>query len=124
MTTPRANDPASIAGADDGTDRLDIIDIEHFSTFTDGDRDLEAELFDLYRTTAARYLSAMEDALSEERTWSAEAHALKGASGNLGARRVAALAKNAEFDAPSSTQLQALRDALDEVVAFFEKRHG
>lgn len=124
MTVSSASDLSSIAQDVGDVDRLAIVDLDHLSTFTDGDNELEAELFDLYLTTARRYLQAMRAALREERGWSAEAHALKGASGNLGACRVAALAKDAEFEAPSSARLQVLKLAVDDVETFFAGRQA
>lgn len=105
-------------------DRLVVVDVDHLSTFTDGDSDLEAELFDLYQNTAERYLKGMETALGQDQAWSAEAHALKGASANLGACRVAALAKAAEFEAPSPARLEVLRIAVDDVTAFFAEQRA
>jgi len=64
----------------------------------------------------------MKEALTEERPWSAEAHALKGASANLGAVRLAALARKAEFSSPSDDQIQAIEAALADVQTFFAKR--
>lgn len=124
MTTSPTADLASIAQDLGDIDRLAVIDFDHLAAFTDGDEDLEAELADLYLTTARRYLKAMRSALQEERTWSAEAHALKGASGNLGACRMAALAKGAEFEAPSSARLQVLQLAVEDVAALFAKRRA
>lgn len=122
MTSSSANDLASVAADVGESDDLAVIDLDHLSTFTDDDADLEAELADLFSTTARRYLTAMQTAVLEERAWSAEVHALKGASANLGARRVAALAKAAEFATPSEAWLQVLRLALEDVTAFFAER--
>ena len=90
--------------------------------FTDGDPQLEGELSALFLSTAEVYLRDMREALDEGRAWTSIAHALKGASANLGARRVAALALTAERSAPSRSQLDAIESAIDEVRAFFERR--
>jgi len=124
MTISPNVDLASIADQAGEIDNLPVIDAGHLAAFTDGSEDLEAELADLYLTTARRYLRDMQAALQEERGWSAEAHALKGASGNLGACRMAALAKDAEFEGPSSARLQLLQLAVDDVAAFFTKSRG
>ncbi len=121
MVAPNS-DLASIADGIGDIDCLPIVDLGHLAAFTDGSEDLEAELADLYLTTARRYLRDMQAALQEDRAWSAEAHALKGASGNLGACRMAALAKEAEFEAPSSARLQLLQQAVDDVAALFAER--
>jgi HPt (histidine-containing phosphotransfer) domain-containing protein len=63
----------------------------------------------------------MREALHEGRAWTATAHALKGASANLGARRLATLALTAERSAPSRAQLDAIESAIEEVRAVFER---
>lgn len=112
--------PAPIEEQD--IDSLAIVDQGHLTTFTDGDATLEDELGTLFINTALGYMKRMREALREERAWSAEAHALKGASGNLGARRVAALARKAEFMPPSQDQIDAIEIALDDVKTFFADR--
>lgn len=124
MTPSSAADLASIARDIGDIDRLAVIDADHLATFTDGDQALEDELADLYLTTVRRYLNAMQTALDRQQAWSAEAHALKGASGNLGACRMAALAKGAEFEAPSAPRLEALRQGVEDVAALFAKRRA
>ncbi|MDH3661013.1 MAG: Hpt domain-containing protein [Alphaproteobacteria bacterium] len=103
-------------------DSLAIIDEVHLTTFTDGDATLEEELGTLFIKTALGYVKRMKEALSAGRAWSAEAHALKGASGNLGARRVAALARRAELEPPSQDQIDAILSAIDDVESFFADR--
>jgi HPt (histidine-containing phosphotransfer) domain-containing protein len=101
---------------------LPVVDMDHLASFTDGDTDLESELADLFVSTALGYLKRMDQAIEEERSWSAEVHALKGASANLGARRLAALAKVMEFSPPSKDGLEALRSEFEDVRAFFTNR--
>ena len=101
---------------------LAIIDEIHLNSFTEGDKALESELAELFDKTARGYLKRMREALSEERSWSAEVHALKGASANLGARRLAAIAKKAEFAPPSENQIGAIEHALADVQTFFAGR--
>lgn len=98
-----------------------VLDIDHLRRFTDGDPQLEGELSALFLSTGAMYLQEMRQALEEGRAWTSIAHALKGASANLGARRVAAVALIAERSEPSRGQLEALELALDEVRAWFER---
>jgi CheY-like chemotaxis protein/HPt (histidine-containing phosphotransfer) domain-containing protein len=98
------------------------IDVEHLSSFTDGDPQLEGELLALFLSSAEVYLAAMDEALRAGHSWTATAHALKGASANLGARRVMALALAAERSPPSAAQLDALGQAVDEVRAFGRSR--
>ena len=113
---------ASLPAASSVPGDLPVVDLDRLRTFTDGDHALETELADLFLTTAAGYLARMEEAVTDQQPWTAEAHALKGASGNLGARRVAALARDAEFSPPSSSGLAALRTAVEEVRRFFADR--
>jgi DNA-binding response OmpR family regulator len=98
-----------------------VLDLEHLRGFTDGDPQLEGELSTLFLSTAEMYLRGMRDALASGRPWSSIAHALKGASANLGARRLSALALAAERSQPSRSQLEAIERALDEVRAYFHR---
>ena len=97
-----------------------VLDLDHLRDFTDGDPQLEGELSTLFLSTAEMYLRGMREALVSGRPWNSIAHALKGASGNLGARRLSALALAAERSEPSRSQLEAIERALDEVRAFFD----
>lgn len=101
-----------------------IVDLGHLCGFTDGDVQLERELAALYLSSADLYLARMDEALRTGDTWAASAHALKGASNNLGARRVAQLALDAERSPPSETQLASIRHAIEEVRRFFADRQG
>ena len=105
-------------------DEASPIDLAHFESFTDGDEQLERELITIYLSTATAYLAEMRDALIAGLTWDRPAHSLKGASANIGAVEVAALAKAAEHAAPDPGQLKRLGEALGEVRRFFERRTG
>lgn len=107
---------------EDDVASLAIIDGVHLASFTEGDAVLEEELAELFVSTAHGYLKRMKEALREERPWSAEAHALKGASSNLGAKRLAALARKAELIPPSADQIDAINQAIGEVETFFSGR--
>jgi DNA-binding response OmpR family regulator len=98
------------------------LDLDHLDSFTDGDRQLEGELAALFLSTAEIYLREMREALQAGRAWTSIAHALKGAGGNLGARRVAAVALQAERSEPSQALLEAIEQAVAEVRAFFDSR--
>jgi DNA-binding response OmpR family regulator len=99
-----------------------VIDVSHLSGFTEGDLQLEGELLALFLSSAEAYLVAMSESLRAGQDWAATAHALKGASANMGARRVMTLALAAERSPPGPTQLHALRQAVDEVRAFARTR--
>jgi len=98
-----------------------VVDLEHLRHFTEGDPQLESELSALFLSTSELYLQEMRQALQEGRAWTSSAHALKGASANLGARRVAAMALIAERSEPSRGRLEAIERALDEVRAVFDR---
>lgn len=101
-----------------------VIDLERLYSFTDGDAQLESELLTLYLCTADAYLARMNQALGAGEPWTATAHALKGASANLGACRVMALALAAERTAANADQLEALREAIEEVRALARTMPG
>lgn len=98
-----------------------VVDLQHLESFTDGDPELERELTALYLTTAEGYLAELARADDNE-MWRRSAHALKGASANLGALRVAALALGAETSAPDPDLLACLRAEVAEVRQFFQVR--
>jgi CheY-like chemotaxis protein len=98
------------------------LDLDHLCGFTEGDLQLEGELSALFLSTAEMYLHDMQEALEGGRPWTSSAHALKGASGNLGARRLSALALLAERSEPNRAQLDALARALEELRALFAER--
>lgn len=100
-----------------------IIDLDHLLSFTDGDLELESELSILFLSSAEAYFDKMSRSLQSGTPWTSSAHALKGASANLGARRLATLARSAEHQAPAAADLQVIRRAIDEVSAFFGERH-
>jgi CheY-like chemotaxis protein len=104
-----------------------IIDMDHLLSFTDGDLELESELSALFLSSAEAYYDRMSRSLQAGTPWTSSAHALKGASANLGARRLATLARAAEHQPPAVADLQIIRRAIDEVSAFFGERqrtHG
>lgn len=98
------------------------IDLTHFRSFTEGDVQLERELGSLYVSTAALYLDEICRAVQENRDWRSAAHALKGASANIGARDIAALAERSEKDLPNEETLSQLRMSIAHVRDFFERQ--
>lgn len=119
-------DPPSAAPVPDPTAEP-IVDLDHLLSFTDGDPELESELSILFLSSAEAYFDKMSRSLQSDAPWTKTAHALKGASANLGARRLAVLACAAEHEPPSAADLEAIRRAIDEVAAFFGQRqraHG
>jgi DNA-binding response OmpR family regulator len=102
-----------------------VLDLDHLRGFTEGDLQLEDELSTLFLSTVEMYLHDMQEALTGGRPWTPSAHALKGASANLGARRLSALALLAERSEPNRAQLEAIQHAVQELRALFAQRvHG
>ncbi len=92
-----------------------IVDRQRLESFTAGDAALERELIALYLETAALYLDRMRRAANDPAVWRSIAHALKGASANIGAVAVARLAARCEHEAPSLAALQMLECEIAEV---------
>lgn len=122
MSTSQATDPTTSTESMIDVELLPVMDFDHLSSFTNGDRSLEAELATLYLSSAEGYLQSMQGSLEAQRSWTAEAHGLKGASSNLGANRAAALAAKAEFEAPTKAHLDALQHAVNDVATLFAER--
>jgi CheY-like chemotaxis protein/HPt (histidine-containing phosphotransfer) domain-containing protein len=114
--------PQGEAGAPHVMPQPASFEIDRLNSFTAGDPQLERELISLYLATAGVYLDEMRGALGGGGGWAKAAHALKGASGNIGAAAVASLAGDAETCGPSPDRLAKLAAALDEVRAFLRQR--
>jgi HPt (histidine-containing phosphotransfer) domain-containing protein len=114
--------PSRLAGPTEAAGEP-VVDIDHLLGFTDGDLELESELSALFLSSAEAYFERMSRSLQAGTPWTSSAHALKGASANLGARRLAALARAAEQQPPAAADLEMIRHAIDEVSVFFEDRH-
>ena len=99
-----------------------VIDVDHLDGFTDGDRQLEGELAALFLSTAEVYVERMGQALAAGESWAGTAHALKGASANLGARRLALIARLAEHAPPDAATLEDVQGAFAEIRDFFHAR--
>ena len=99
-----------------------IVDLDRLASFTQGDPALEAELVALYVETARLYLARLRRAGDDAGEWQRAAHALKGASANLGAFMVARLAAEQEQQAPSLAALRALEAELAAVCTVFHER--
>lgn len=75
-----------------------VIDLTPLRELTGGNLEIERLLFDLYMEGAARSIAALEEAHARDALddWRRESHYLKGASANLGARRLACVCAEAE----------------------------
>ncbi|MDX2289659.1 MAG: Hpt domain-containing protein [Hyphomicrobiaceae bacterium] len=71
------------------------IDLEHLARYTLGDRDLQREIFGLFRDQLDGSLARLADA-PDVAAWRMAAHTLKGSARGVGAFRVGAAAEAAE----------------------------
>jgi CheY-like chemotaxis protein/HPt (histidine-containing phosphotransfer) domain-containing protein len=74
------------------------VDIIHLETFTDGDKDVEQQLFSLFLEQADISLSRLRDAISshDNEEWRSASHKFKGAAANLGAKKLSEICHAAE----------------------------
>ncbi|MCB9988445.1 MAG: response regulator [Rhodospirillales bacterium] len=126
-----ANDEAKRPAGDKKNSNHHLVNIAHLETFTDGDRDIEQELFDIFCEQAEIALERLTKAqqADDENEWKASAHKFKGAAANLGAERLAALCLEAESgyqeSAPRKQEfLAALQGGYGEVQGFLDERVG
>ncbi|MEO1016464.1 MAG: Hpt domain-containing protein, partial [Pseudomonadota bacterium] len=98
---------------------IQTLNTDHLSQITGGDAKLQTELGELFLATATQYLDDMRLALADNKEgttiWRKAAHALKGASVNLGATTVAELAREAENNAPEENAILTLEIQIAEV---------
>ncbi len=105
----------------------DAVDLEHFSVFTDGDAEMEAELIEMFVEQADLSMQALEAAVETEGdAWTQAAHKLKGSASNLGANQLASICEAAEYNTEASAdarqaRLVEIRDAYDHVLAFLRQ---
>jgi HPt (histidine-containing phosphotransfer) domain-containing protein len=78
-----------------------VLDTGHLRGFTGGDSDLEAQVLEIFRSSAPAYLSALEAA--DDAAWKGCAHKLKGAARGIGALRLSCLAERVEHDSAAPT---------------------
>lgn len=100
------------------------IDLRHFRSFTEGDEQLERELGAIYLSSADVYLEELRRACRGGGDARRPAHALKGASANIGARELAALAERAERETPTDALLTAMAESLERIRRFFARAGG
>lgn len=95
------------------------LDRTHLSRQTFGDRKLEREVLDLFRTQSPIYLGRVKAARSDSE-WREAVHTLKGSARAIGAWRIAEAAERAEAGNPSSraTSIAQLESSVLEANAF------
>jgi len=106
------------------------VNLEHLRMFTEGDREEELEIFDLFLGQADESIQELKDNLSdgENEAWKKAAHKLKGASANLGAEALSVHCKTAEFGFDGSAAakqevLDAIMAELERAASFLKKVH-
>lgn len=105
------------------------VDLEHFEMFTDGDKEMEHELFEMFiehSETGIEDLAAAQKSGDNE-AWRKAAHKFKGSAANLGANKLSAECKHAEENFEKDTQekevlFEKIKFSYDEVKLFLEKR--
>ncbi len=82
------------------------IDLEHLALFTDGNREEEKEIFDMFIKLSEQNLYALrkECDTGNAQDWKNAAHKFKGAAANLGARKLANFCHHAEEHAEDSDE--------------------
>ena len=71
------------------------VDLVYLSSVTMGDRDLELEVLGMFLAQIPNYIQLINSAKTKQEIYLA-AHTVKGAASNVGALRLAELARNAE----------------------------
>ncbi len=102
------------------------VDMEHLNQYTNGDLELEQEIFGLFREQIQIWLKMLKvDADNEE--WAAAAHSLKGSARGLGAHKLASACEAAEAvvlcgAAQRGVAAANVRQEVDGVLGFIDRR--
>lgn len=118
---PASAAPPAVSDAEDffEIDKLEVLNrsaLEDFRAYRQpGETDLVVELIDLFITDAAERFRSLRRAVAERDAASIEreAHSLKGSSGNVGARRVAAIFERIERSAGDADRMKILLEKLE-----------
>jgi signal transduction histidine kinase/DNA-binding response OmpR family regulator len=110
------------------------VDMEHLKTFTDGDREAEAQLFQMFLTQSEIDLTQLDAAknTAENEAWRKSAHKFKGAAANLGAKKLSETCFTAEKNFQASktdkekmlTEIQTAYAEVKDFITQEERRHG
>ena len=121
FTLPDSSRP-QIVDAQTGEAPVDLVQLR---SFTDGDVEEERLLITLFTDQAQLSLAALQKCLEshDAEGWRSAAHRMKGASGNLGAKKLSHLCKKAEHGHQALRHekeqiLQAIRDELVRTQAY------
>lgn len=100
---------------------LPILDEHHLKRQTMNDPDLEVEILSLFITEAERLMRQIE-ATDNPAKRVERFHALKGLARNVGAQKLAAIA--ASLEEGDSADIQVIRSAVENVVAYIKTEDG
>ena len=106
------------------------VDVNRIMAITDGDKDFEQEMISLFLSDFTKRIEAVEQSLSagDAETLRRDAHTLKGSSANMGANRLADLARDIEYAARDGAlglcppMLEAVKIEAERVREFFTDR--
>lgn len=105
-----------------------VVNLSNLREMTDGDRDLESTLFQEFFTSCEALIEQLKLSLATNNSenWRKAAHALKGASYNLGAQQLGDYCKQAQEEhmaaAPKKTEyLKAITEAYAIVKSELQK---
>jgi len=105
--------------------REEAIDLAHLHEFTDGDPAEEHTLFEIFLESADKTLEKLDFCLGSgtDDDWRQAAHLLKGAAGNLGAKKLYIICRDAELHHTDTTKdkqryLDSMHSELKEVRDF------
>ena len=99
-----------------------VFDASFLDVYTGGDREIRDQVLNLFLDQAQLLLKRLKDAQGDERAWHEAAHSLKGCASGVGANALAAIAREAEKEAASSTDAQAAM--IEELAAAFKAAAG
>jgi HPt (histidine-containing phosphotransfer) domain-containing protein len=93
----------------------DLVDLTNLREMTDGDKEMEQELFEEFFSSSQEAINIMQNNCvdGENEAWRSQAHALKGTALNLGAQSLGKKFEQAqENHAVSGQEKQAMLDAI------------
>ncbi len=107
------------------------VNLENLRGITNGNIELEKELFDVYIESAEECLKGLETSTGEgqDQEWRTQAHAWKGMSLNLGAETLGKLCADAQFNhtMPHDEKvkmLDAIKAEYENVKEFLRETYG
>lgn len=114
-----------------GQTSMPTLNLEHLESFTDGDRDMERELFSIFLCESEISINNLRAACERnaQKEWKEAAHKFKGAAANLGAEILSAKCFDAEkgFEDSESQKrdyLSQIETARQAVARFIHARVG